>query len=368
MKRRAFTIIALCAITLFGLSIITSSLSSTFPSVWRLKSTHGLVDYTKGELSRLHTEGKYIKNAYGKTIYLRGVCVPQQCWLFGPVFKDVEQEIQYMSEWGCNFIRLVCGYDSSSHRWLSKIGTIVNWAGQRGIYTGILFYWYSEGGGAIDTTGWNWVNENNHGSEWDEWKDFWTTIATQFKGNPYVVYDLMNEGEFESVQTAIETHRWVIDAIRDIDPTVLCCMEAINVHGWNDPGLRFEDPGDSDYYPLDRDNILYSAHKFYWNNDNPTSKTSFRNWLENVGAEWLNDNGRAYWQGELNYDATGCADNGETWMRNAIEVLDADGYAAWTHWGWISTDDVGGTDFSLITSYGTSNPTHQGQILQEYLP
>jgi len=94
---------AVLVCTIFSTPAISSSLNSV-----TIRSSGRIVI-----ISPLHVEGKYIKNAFNQTIYLRGVNKaefaddPDGVWMGSTMWNNnnVKAELDAMKSWGVNTVR-----------------------------------------------------------------------------------------------------------------------------------------------------------------------------------------------------------------------------------------------------------------------
>lgn len=344
MKRPAFIIVV---ILLLGFTVITPSFGS--PNYTTSVTSFGIV---ATGLSRLHTEGKFIKNEFGRTVFLVGVDFPHFIW--APQIKDraSEQQFEYMRQWEINVVRITISpsYWNQSESYRTKLDDIIGWAENNDIYSALNAHYFG------DTT-----DIMNPEFSWSEWLDFWIKITNRYKGRVSVLYDLMNE----PFNISPETHQLkmleAVDAIRSIDQNVSIIMEEISEESWMDVALNYEQT-----HPINRTNIIFSQHRFYWNNSRSTTKESIRSLAEQRDWKWCLDNNRPVWTGEVNYDQSLNGTNGQTWFRNYLEVMIEDGYSGFAVWGWMTQAEAGNRDWSLLEDWN-GNPSEMGRILQEYL-
>jgi hypothetical protein len=223
-------------------------------------------------ISPLHVEGRYIKNAFGQTVFLRGVNKegfedePSGWWnpagggytsgyaVWNP--DAVAANLDAMKSWGINVIR--------SHQiiryWLDNenktydgryvginyrdaIKEVIRMCGERGIYYifdpyGIRGYGEPYGGGEQDRLPFPpYSKEYEYGAptliipDEDAFVDYWRSVAKELKDYPNVIFDLWNEPTWywaEREKAMEDWHRvWqkCIDAIRSVGATQLIIIQ-----------------------------------------------------------------------------------------------------------------------------------------------
>jgi len=313
-------------------------------------SSKGMINYPE-RLSRLHVEGKYIKDDFGRTVYLRGVDFRgYDWWNLGHTEED---QLRLMSEWGCNVVRITTPPDladkwDSSEDFRLAMDRFIDWAKKYRMY--VILAGYAVWGESTPSHNLGSWSESN----WQNCISHWQNIATRYKGKSNILYDLLNEADGISGSAYRTRVRSLIDAIRSIDSDVICVVNGLRYNNvWMSIGFEQD-------YPIDRRNIIFGPHLYYADAANPIDKTSIRNTLRNKSWTWCLQNNRCVWVAEFNADA-GTFPNGATWMRNFIEVLDEDGYPGWCAWNWGDR-----TRYALCTDWN-GNPSQSGSIIREYL-
>lgn len=171
----------------------------------------------------LHVEGRYIKDAHGNTVYLRGVNKVEFCddpdgtWMGSTMWSDenVKAELDVMKKWGINVVRCHfsielwkydigpdSGHPASPYCALSAreaIKRFVEFAAEKGIYVildaySVKCYWsdgkqdplpfppYQTSPGAAEII-----------SSVNDFVDWWRSVARELKDYPNVMFELWNE-------------------------------------------------------------------------------------------------------------------------------------------------------------------------------
>jgi len=151
--------------------------------------------------SALHVEGKQLLNAQGQPVQLHGVnysgteyaCIQGWGIFSGP---SDGASVAAMKTWNVNAVRIPLNEDC----WLGINDAPVQYAGdsyrqaiagyidllrQNGLYAILDLHWSAPG--SMQATSTAPMPDRDHAP------DFWTSVATTFKGNDTVVFDLFNE-------------------------------------------------------------------------------------------------------------------------------------------------------------------------------
>jgi len=234
-------------------------------------------------LPRLATFGnRIVIAATGQPILLRGVNRSGLEWAepdedgFCSSAGISRTEIEFIvKSWSCNIIRLPLNQDwalngrgdHSSDDYLKDIDRVVRWASRAGAYALLDLQWLD----ADRPFGGN----RNFVAPLPNLQscDFWHLIATRYRDEPAVLYDIFNEphdrlpddphplirdnGSFYPLThrrvTAAEWHPWalrLIDVIRSTHPDALIFVSGTN-WGYDLRGM-----------PLNRANLVYSTHVY----------------------------------------------------------------------------------------------------------
>lgn len=194
----------------------------------------------KESLSALAVQGTQLVNSKGEKVILRGVSYGwHQFW---PRFYNPSTVAYLSQEWGAQVLRasmgveLKNGYLDNPQHGIDCVQKVVDAAIEKGVYA--IIDWHS------------------HGIRQEEAKEFFTQMATRYKGIPNVIYEIFNEpveDSWEQVKTyAIE----VIKAIRAVEPDAVILVGC--PHWDQDIHLAADDP------IVGYRNIMYTVH-FYAN-------------------------------------------------------------------------------------------------------
>jgi len=317
-----------------------------------------------GELSsglpRLATFGnRIVIAATGKTILLRGVNRSGLEWAepdedgFCSAAEMSRAEIEFIVRgWNCNILRLPLNQDwalngrggHSADDYLKDLDRVVRWAARAGAYTLLNLQWLD----ADRPFGGN----RNFVAPLPNLQscDFWHLLASRYRDEPAVLYDLFNEPHdclpddphpliredgllypltHRRVTTA-EWHPWAlrfIDVICSIHPDALIFVSGIN-WGYDLRGM-----------PLNRANLVYSTHVY-----------------RNKGSNWAGAFGALAATVPVFAGEWGGRGEDREWGQSLANYFDAL-EMGWTAWSWSNEP-------YLLTRF---SPTRFGEIVRERL-
>ncbi|MCR5547108.1 MAG: glycoside hydrolase family 5 protein [Lachnospiraceae bacterium] len=137
-------------------------------------------------ISRLHVDGKYLKNAKNKTVQLKGISTHGISWY--PEYIN-DKCFKQLHKWGANVVRLAmysseyngyCTGDEANKKALKKrIETGVKLAKKYKMY--VIIDWH-----IMNTDGNPLIHEK-------EAREFFTWASKKFKNTPNVIYEICNE-------------------------------------------------------------------------------------------------------------------------------------------------------------------------------
>lgn len=260
-------------------------------------------------MSTLHVDGRYLKDAWNRTVVLRGVNKggfvdsPNGWWNpegggiysgFGVWNPDaVKYNLDKMKEWGLNVLRMhtVIEWwinDTSNYR--QHIKDVITWAGERGIY--VIFEPYSIRGGS-DAVPYGLLYAPYATDPEDQaimpnrqaFVDYWRSVANELKSYPNVLFEIQNEphGNDTVRDEYFAMAQEVINAIRDTGATQIIIVQ------WGYSiwcNLDYPPPTNTastmdwvEQYPLNDSlsNIVYSFH-IYRGNFHRTEPTRVNVW------------------------------------------------------------------------------------------
>lgn len=185
----------------------------------------------------LSVNGKFLTNANGDTVVLRGVSYGWSNWW--SQYYNVESAQWLSSDWHCTVVRAAMGvepfggYMTNTEESVKLVEAIIEGAIKSGIY--VIVDWHSHG---IHTT---------------EAKQFFGTMAKKYADCPNIIWEIYNEPVFQSWDAVRDYSIQIIDTIRVHSPNVIL----VGCPHWDqDIHLVAENP------ITDRENIMYTMH-FY---------------------------------------------------------------------------------------------------------
>lgn len=199
------------------------------------------VEKTEKQLPRLSVVGTQLMNEEGDTVVLHGVSYGwHQFW---PRFYNASSVSYLTKEWGAQVVRAAMGVDLDSACYVYKpefgvecVTKVVDAAIENGAY--VIIDWHS------------------HHLRLEEAKQFFTQMATRYKGAPNVIYELYNEPVADSWPDLKNYFIELIKTIRGIEPHAVILLGC--PHWDQDIHLAADDP------VTGYNNIMYTLH-FYAN-------------------------------------------------------------------------------------------------------
>jgi endoglucanase len=256
------------------------------------------------EVQKLHVEGIALMNQSGDTVALKGMSFGWN--VLWPRFYNEGAVRHIVQDWGAEVVRAAIGVeiDNPECQALCYLKdpdfgkecacTIVDAAIAEGVY--VIVDWHA------------------HGMHTDAAVEFFTYMATRYKGVPNVIYEIWNEPSYKDHINQID-YTWA--EIKEYSETVIAAIraiekEAIIVVGtprWSQNVDAAADDPITGY-----DNIMYTLH-FY--------AGTHKDWLREKG-DYAMDKGLALFVtecGGMNADGQGPIDNESTqawidWMEN----------------------------------------------------
>lgn len=206
---------------------------------------------TKESLPALVVNGTQLMNVNGDTVVLQGVSYGwHQFW---PRFYNASTVAYFAQDWGAQVVRAAMGVDLDSACYVARpefgiecVTKVVDAAIENNVYA--IIDWHS------------------HNLRLEEAKDFFTRMATRYKGVPNVIYEIFNEPVEDSWSQIKEYSIEVIKAIRAVEPDAVILVGC--PHWDQDIHLAADDP------ITGYKNIMYTLH-FY----------------ANTHGQWLRDRG-----------------------------------------------------------------------------
>lgn len=195
----------------------------------------------KETLPALVVNGTQLMNTEGDTVVLHGVSYGwHQFW---PRFYNASSVAYLVNDWGAQVLRASMGVDLDSACYVNKpefgiecVTKVVDAAIKNGVY--VIIDWHS------------------HNLRQEEAKEFFTQMATRYKGVPNVIYEVFNEPVEDSWGQVKAYSVEVIKTIRAIEPNAVILVGC--PHWDQDIHLAADNP------ITGYDNIMYTLH-FYAN-------------------------------------------------------------------------------------------------------
>lgn len=255
-----------------------------------------------------------------------------EAWLANHVRKP---DIDSLKSWGFNSIRLPMHYNlftlpieeepiPGEQTWLDKgfelTDSVISWCAQNEMYV-ILDLHAAPGGQGQDaaisdydpTKPSLWESKDNR----DKMVALWKKIAERYADEQWVAgYDLLNEPNWELPGNVLlrELYEEVTDSIRTVDTTHMLIIEG---NWWANDFTGLTPPWD--------DNLVYSPHKYWSNNDVAT-------------MQWVLDIRNTY-NVPLYLGESG--ENSNVWFRDAIRLLEDLGIG-WAWWPMKKIESISG--------------------------
>ena len=195
----------------------------------------------------LAVNGKFLTNANGDTVVLRGVSYGWSNWW--PQYYNAESVGWLKNDWHCSVVRAAMGvepwgsYLHNPDKSVKLIESVIEGATKSGIY--VIVDWHA------------------HGIHTAEAKQFFGTIATKYADCPNIIWEIYNEPVFQPWDAVRDYAEQIIDTIRTHSQNVILVGSP---HWDQDLNLVADNP------IRDRENIMYTMH-FYA----ATHKDSLRN-------------------------------------------------------------------------------------------
>ena len=204
------------------------------------------------KVERLHVEGVALMNESGDTVELKGMSFGWHClW---PRFYNADAVKHVVSDWGAGIVRAAIGVELRAGNNQAKCYlddpdfgkqcacTIVDAAIDNGVY--VLVDWHA------------------HGLHTDAAVEFFTYMATRYKGVPNVIYEIWNEPSYKDHVNQID-YTWA--EIKEYSETVIAAIRAVEkdaviIVGTPRWSQNVDDAADD---PITgHDNLMYTLH-FY---------------------------------------------------------------------------------------------------------
>jgi endoglucanase len=189
-------------------------------------------------LAWLKTSGRFIVDDTGQPVILRGVNLASLSWGYHDWFPEAIQVA--VEDWGVNVIRTRIyqdDYFANPEVFFTTLeDTIINPAGQYGVYV-ILNPWIGQ----------------NESLPNEQTITFWQAVASRYRNNPTVIYDILAEPHDVSRDQVWQANQSLIKTIRQVHPDSLIMVTGI---GW---GREINSYLDN---PLPYKNIVYRTNPY----------------------------------------------------------------------------------------------------------
>jgi len=322
----------------------------------------------------VHAQGKYLVDANGQKLILRGTNLgnwlvpegymfhlnggpqsareiealitqlvgPEKAEAFWREYREqyvTEKDIQYIKSLGFNTIRVPIHYRffaTENSEGFKLLDRVVDWSGKAGLH--VIIDLHAAPGGQTgtnidDSWGYPWLFEDARAQT--QMIELWKRIAHHYHGNPTVLgYDLLNEPiphfpRLAKYNPALEPlYQRIVAAVREVDQNHVVILSGAQ---W-DSNFKVLGP------PFDK-NVMYTFHK-YWT---PPTQQVIQEYLD-----FRDKYNVPIWMGES-------GENSNQWISKFVKVLE-DNQVNWTFWPYKKMDAT-----SSIVSF--PQPTHWDEIV-----
>ncbi|MGN9806880.1 cellulase family glycosylhydrolase [Micromonospora sp. L32] len=275
---------------------------------------------------QLRVCGVNLCNQYGRPIQLRGMSTHGLQW-FARCYNDASLDA-LATDWRADLLRISMyvqegGYETSPSGFTDRVNTLVDEAGERGLYALIDFHTLTPGDPMYNL---------------DRAKTFFAAVSARNANRNNVVYEIANEPNGVSWQTIKNYAEQVIPVIRANDPDAIV---VVGTRGWSSLGVS--EGGNSTEVinnPVNASNVMYAFH-FYA----ASHKDNYRAEVERAATRlplFVTE------FGTVTYTGGGAVDAGSStaWL-DLLDRLKIS-YANWTY----SDADEGSAAFKPGTCYG----------------
>lgn len=197
---------------------------------------------------QLRVCGVNLCNQYGRPIQLRGMSTHGLQW-FSQCYHDVSLDT-LATDWRSDLLRISMyvqedGYESDPTAFTNRVNTLVDEAGERGMYALVDFHTLTPGDPMFNLR---------------RAKTFFASVAARNAHRNHVIYEITNEPNGVSWQTIKSYAEQVVPVIRANDPDGIVI---VGTRGWSSLGVS--EGGNSTEVindPVNAGNIMYAFH-FY---------------------------------------------------------------------------------------------------------
>jgi len=310
-------------------------------------------------LSRLHTEGRYVKDESGNVVLLRGACTPQggdkeDFWAGSHQLEEADFAI--MKSWNANVVRFTFN-GPSFNDYSPSIDTWVNRAEANSLYI------------ILDMHRWD-GNIGDCPPNVNDWITMWTNLANRYKARSHVLFELFNEPATWTFSQWRSNAQQAVNAIRGTGASNIILVDGWN---WANELNSFTQNG-----YLNGSNLIYTVHlyKNCYGQTPPADHDGLQSYWRNRGWFYPIENNIApvlygefniqnSWSGDPNYPDEATARDERNWMNMSIQLAEEWGIS-YTAWGWVGYESwAWDHEYLLLGDWITPAPS--GQILQTHL-
>lgn len=271
----------------------------------------------------LHTQGNRIVNADDEPVMLCGVNRSGLEYNKRGEGISLEEVTYIRNNWKAQIIRLPFNQDwiTNDMSYEAYFDTVIGWVNNNDMYAMLDLQW--------ENTKVRIPKIPNIESV-----DMWKMLATKYKDNPGVLYDIHNEAHDTTWDAWRERASQIIEGIQSVHPKALIFVSgldwAYDLRGWQEQ-------------PLPYDNIVYSTHPYFFKGEPWAWDEYFGDFSET----------RPVFAGEFG----GGKDNLE-WGSKLLDYF-AQKQIGWTAWSW--------QDQPHLTLDDRRTPTEFGELVKQAL-
>lgn len=315
----------------------------------------------------LHVDGRWIKDANGNVVQLRGASWEETLWSW-PSLIDWTQRADHAKTLGVTLVRLALDPQHwTESDYVPTVDKIVSLLEQRQIYVILDFHEVKQGETYDDIA--NVIVNNASVGPFSNWIDFVKTLATRYKDHPYAAFiEFFGQPPHATANYPLNVldpayYNSVLNAARQVhsvNPDVLVTFGGVN-----------SDSVGQDFInnPLPEPNVVYGLHRYYhfdigWS-DYAKSYASgqfdlARQQMEqlylSIGLVMLQ---KGYPVVDLEFGAYGSDPNWNVQIQDLYALLAKYG-VGWTQWVYYDPNDSAANGSTLTTDGWNLSP--QGMI------
>jgi aryl-phospho-beta-D-glucosidase BglC (GH1 family) len=234
--------------------VVALALAASLTLVLRMKAA-GAGHYT--------TEGRRILDPDGQPFLIHGVNRPSLEW--NPDGENLSaDDVKNMAAWGANAVRIPTNQDflladscHASPTYLEHLDTIVGWVNEAGMIAILDLHWSDANNRCVKRPGQQPMPDERS-------KQYWRTLATHYRDNSRVFFDLFNEPhdvDWPCWRNGCQIDQWRAVGMQELYDTVRGAgfVNPVMVEGldWG------RDIAGVTPWKLDGTNVIYSVHPWY---------------------------------------------------------------------------------------------------------